>query len=82
MSRRNHIWEAIQAGRPHGITVATCQERADPRVPGVYTRVYVVYQRHVRMGKRRDPAAALRLVKELIQAHQAYAQGSGSHAPA
>ncbi len=78
MNAGGSIFIARRLGEPYGIKVATVQERADPAVPGVYVDAYLVYWRGARMGKRRDPAGALALVRKLIRGLQA----GGSHAAA
>jgi hypothetical protein len=75
MSDRRHdaLNECYRLGREHGFVIANVDDCINPTsiLARQFVRSYVLYRKHVRIGKRRDPAALLRLIKDTLAADKA-----------
>lgn len=62
---RSPLQEAYAIAETHFLRLVPVQDRRDPAVPGDYVRAWVVYGATGRLGKRRDPRALVRYLKQI-----------------
>jgi hypothetical protein len=61
----NPLAEAYELAKKHRFVIATVRDFIwNPVGPNYYVEAYVLYQNRVRIGKRRDPSALLRMLKK------------------